>query len=292
MNGINHPSCTLSYTLPTHPPHTQTYHYPSFNLARDEAKVAHEVRHNLTRPTAWEAVMRIRTSKGLRISSFHGHFFNRCGGVWGRGLRRYTRLELSEGGMQQLGQRLQQGPTHVLFPRPLPQTVWAGMGQRFEAVHTPGASSGLREGEGHQLRQRLHLFLPWPTVQQVWAGEEGCGVVVLLQYIQGSYRWQGHQTKPGLQHVSANIPNLVHMCTFPPPIPHTGQQPCCAAHLRRWQVNHMLCQGLELLYTPLTLIPLPHRSVDRSAGAAHLQTRTTPLVLCKCSRLLPVLFFA
>lgn len=53
------------------------YHYPGFLAARDETKLSHELRHNLTRPTAWEAVMRIRCSKGLRVSSFHGHFFNR-----------------------------------------------------------------------------------------------------------------------------------------------------------------------------------------------------------------------
>jgi len=53
------------------------YHYPGFSGARDGPKLAAEVEHNLLRPTAWEAVMRIRCSKGLRISSFHGHFFNR-----------------------------------------------------------------------------------------------------------------------------------------------------------------------------------------------------------------------
>ena len=36
-----------------------------------------QVRHNLMRTTGWEAVMRIRCSKGLRISAFHGHFFIR-----------------------------------------------------------------------------------------------------------------------------------------------------------------------------------------------------------------------
>jgi protein transport protein SEC24 len=45
--------------------------------ARDGDKLTHELRHALVRPTAWEAVMRIRCSKGLRIASFHGHFFNR-----------------------------------------------------------------------------------------------------------------------------------------------------------------------------------------------------------------------
>jgi hypothetical protein len=34
-------------------------------------------RRNLSRETAWEAVMRIRCSKGLRISAFYGHFFIR-----------------------------------------------------------------------------------------------------------------------------------------------------------------------------------------------------------------------
>lgn len=53
------------------------YHYPSFLASRDEPKLLHELRHNLIRPTAWEAVMRIRCSKGLKISTFHGHFFNR-----------------------------------------------------------------------------------------------------------------------------------------------------------------------------------------------------------------------
>ena len=40
-------------------------------------KLGHDVRHILAPPTAWEAVMRIRCSKGLRISAFHGHFFIR-----------------------------------------------------------------------------------------------------------------------------------------------------------------------------------------------------------------------
>jgi hypothetical protein len=53
------------------------YYYPAFSPGRDGKKLGHDLRHNLTRPTAWEAVMRIRCSKGLRISTFHGHFFIR-----------------------------------------------------------------------------------------------------------------------------------------------------------------------------------------------------------------------
>ncbi|GLC34598.1 hypothetical protein PLESTB_001244000 [Pleodorina starrii] len=55
----------------------ELYHYPGFMSQRDGPKLHSEVVHNLTRPTAWEAVMRVRCSKGLRISAFHGHFFNR-----------------------------------------------------------------------------------------------------------------------------------------------------------------------------------------------------------------------
>ncbi|KAK9811733.1 hypothetical protein WJX72_009241 [[Myrmecia] bisecta] len=55
----------------------QVYYYPGFNAQRDGVKVHNEIVHNLTRTTGWEAVMRIRCSKGLRISNFHGHFFIR-----------------------------------------------------------------------------------------------------------------------------------------------------------------------------------------------------------------------
>jgi len=55
----------------------QVYYYPGFNAQRDGAKLQAELQHNLSRLTGWEAVMRIRCSKGLKISSFHGHFFIR-----------------------------------------------------------------------------------------------------------------------------------------------------------------------------------------------------------------------
>lgn len=66
-------------SLGTLPKYTcgQLYSLQNFSAGRDRAKLTHEIRHNLARPTAWEAVMRIRCSKGLRISSFHGHFFIR-----------------------------------------------------------------------------------------------------------------------------------------------------------------------------------------------------------------------
>tara|TARA_B110000977_G_scaffold87416_2_gene116286 strand:+ start:656 stop:2527 length:1872 start_codon:yes stop_codon:yes gene_type:complete len=53
------------------------YHYPGFRVTRDAKKLSKELKHNLTRFTAWEAVCRVRCSKGFRVSSFNGHFFIR-----------------------------------------------------------------------------------------------------------------------------------------------------------------------------------------------------------------------
>ncbi|KAJ1631663.1 hypothetical protein T492DRAFT_869572, partial [Pavlovales sp. CCMP2436] len=48
-----------------------------FSAPRDGAALEAELRHNLTREQGWEAVMRVRCSQGVKISSFHGHFFVR-----------------------------------------------------------------------------------------------------------------------------------------------------------------------------------------------------------------------
>ena len=53
------------------------YFYPGFTAQRDGRKLRAEVGHNLLRTTGWEAVMRLRCSKGMRIASFHGHLFVR-----------------------------------------------------------------------------------------------------------------------------------------------------------------------------------------------------------------------
>eukprot|EP00889_Picochlorum_renovo_P008544 jgi/Picre1/35574/NNA_003035.t1 len=55
----------------------QCYYYPGFSKDKDSSKLLAELERNVTRETAWESVMRIRCSKGLRISSFFGHFFVR-----------------------------------------------------------------------------------------------------------------------------------------------------------------------------------------------------------------------
>jgi hypothetical protein len=53
------------------------YFYPGFISQRDGVKLRNELSHNLTRTTGWEAVMRMRCSKGMRIGTFHGHLFVR-----------------------------------------------------------------------------------------------------------------------------------------------------------------------------------------------------------------------
>ncbi|CAI5956655.1 unnamed protein product [Closterium sp. NIES-64] len=55
----------------------QVYHFSGFHLANDGDKLRSQIVRNLTRETAWESVMRIRCSKGLKIATFHGHFFIR-----------------------------------------------------------------------------------------------------------------------------------------------------------------------------------------------------------------------
>ncbi|TCD71906.1 COPII subunit [Steccherinum ochraceum] len=57
----------------------QTYFYPAFNASRteDAIKFAHEFGEVLAQPIMLEAVMRVRASKSLRMSSFHGNFFVR-----------------------------------------------------------------------------------------------------------------------------------------------------------------------------------------------------------------------
>ncbi|WOL13216.1 protein transport protein Sec24-like [Canna indica] len=55
----------------------QVYLYPSFHAAIHREKLSYELARNLTRETAWEAVMRIRCGKGVRFTTYHGHFMLR-----------------------------------------------------------------------------------------------------------------------------------------------------------------------------------------------------------------------
>lgn len=76
-------SCAGSYTdiatLGQLAKHTTgaVYHYPGFSDVASGETLSRDLQHSLTREQGWEAVMRVRVSRGLRISAFHGHFFIR-----------------------------------------------------------------------------------------------------------------------------------------------------------------------------------------------------------------------
>jgi protein transport protein SEC24 len=55
------------------------YYYPGFSASNsdDAIKFSSEISHLLTRPLGLEAVLRIRASKGIKMSTFHGNFFLR-----------------------------------------------------------------------------------------------------------------------------------------------------------------------------------------------------------------------
>ena len=53
------------------------YSYVSFNKAKDGKRFEDQLVNTLTQETAFEAVMRIRCSKGMRITNFYGNFFIR-----------------------------------------------------------------------------------------------------------------------------------------------------------------------------------------------------------------------
>ncbi|XP_024519134.1 protein transport protein Sec24-like At3g07100 isoform X1 [Selaginella moellendorffii] len=55
----------------------QVCYYPGFHAAVDGEKLTYDLSRDLTRETAWEAVMRIRCGKGIKYSVFHGHFMLR-----------------------------------------------------------------------------------------------------------------------------------------------------------------------------------------------------------------------
>jgi len=54
-----------------------TFFYPAFFANRDGQRFHSDLRHVLTRATGFEAVMRVRATRGVRISAFYGNYFIR-----------------------------------------------------------------------------------------------------------------------------------------------------------------------------------------------------------------------
>ncbi|KAK7344298.1 hypothetical protein VNO77_13744 [Canavalia gladiata] len=55
----------------------QVYYYPAFQSVIHGEKLRSELKRDLIRETAWEAVLRIRCSKGVRFTTYHGNFMLR-----------------------------------------------------------------------------------------------------------------------------------------------------------------------------------------------------------------------
>lgn len=53
----------------------QIYKYTYFQAPVDGDRLIEDVKRNITRPTAYDAVMRVRTSTGIRPTDFYGHMF-------------------------------------------------------------------------------------------------------------------------------------------------------------------------------------------------------------------------
>eukprot|EP01133_Synstelium_polycarpum_P008386 gene8386-9861_t len=53
----------------------ELFYFPSFIASRDGETFAANLMHSLTRPTGWESVMRVRTSRGISTNVYHGNYF-------------------------------------------------------------------------------------------------------------------------------------------------------------------------------------------------------------------------
>lgn len=52
----------------------ETFYYPNFHAPRDLLKLSKEIKHTLTRETGYQALMKVRCSNGLQVSTYHGNF--------------------------------------------------------------------------------------------------------------------------------------------------------------------------------------------------------------------------
>ena len=59
----------------------EVFLYPNFYAPRDHLKLANEIKHALTRDTGYQALMKVRCSTGLQVSSYHGSFLQHAFGA-------------------------------------------------------------------------------------------------------------------------------------------------------------------------------------------------------------------
>ncbi|KAJ5132655.1 hypothetical protein N7448_006813 [Penicillium atrosanguineum] len=53
---------------------SETFFYPNFHAPRDLLKIRREMAHVVQRDTGYQALMKVRCSNGLQVSSYHGNF--------------------------------------------------------------------------------------------------------------------------------------------------------------------------------------------------------------------------
>jgi protein transport protein SEC24 len=59
----------------------EMFFYPNFVFPRDSSKVQYELDHALRRETGYQALMKVRCSNGLQVSSYHGSFLQHTFGA-------------------------------------------------------------------------------------------------------------------------------------------------------------------------------------------------------------------
>lgn len=59
----------------------EMYFYPNYIYPRDNERLSKELKHTLTRDTGYQALMKVRCSNGLQVSSYHGNFLQHTFGA-------------------------------------------------------------------------------------------------------------------------------------------------------------------------------------------------------------------
>ena len=59
----------------------EMYFYPNYVYPRDNERLSQELKHTLTRDTGYQALMKVRCSNGLQVSSYHGNFLQHTFGA-------------------------------------------------------------------------------------------------------------------------------------------------------------------------------------------------------------------
>lgn len=59
----------------------ETYFYHNFLAPRDCLQLSQEIKHTVNRETGYQALMKVRCSNGLQVSSYHGNFLQHTFGA-------------------------------------------------------------------------------------------------------------------------------------------------------------------------------------------------------------------